>query len=204
MTNKTLYTIGYAPHTIETFVKVLSKHHITAIADVRSTPYSQFKPEFNKDNLEKCLGAHHISYVFLGDYCGARVKDPSCYVNGKVDYKLVAKNSKFNDGLQRIKKGMESFSLALMCSEKDPITCHRTILICRNLQAKEGIIIKHILSNGRLEDHKDSEFRLLKLFKLNQSDFFRTDKQRLDDAYSLQGEKIAYETSESSNDTLGQ
>jgi hypothetical protein len=88
-----------------------------------------------------------------------------------------------------------------MCAEKDPITCHRTILICRNLLLSEGITIKHILSNGRVEDHKDSELRLMKLFKLDQPDLFRTDQQRLDDAYSRQGENIAYEIAESSNET---
>jgi hypothetical protein len=82
-----------------------------------------------------------------------------------------------------------------MCAEKDPITCHRTILICRNLLHPE-IKIEHILSDGSLEAHKDSEKRLLKLFKLNEPDLFRNEQQRIDDAYSMQGEKIAYEITE--------
>jgi uncharacterized protein (DUF488 family) len=135
----------------------------------------------------------------LGDVCGARVEDPSCYVNGKVDYALVAENPKFKEGLKRIINGMEKFRIALMCAEKDPITCHRTILICRNLTSR-GINIKHILSNGRIEDHKDSEQRLLKLFKLNYPDMFRSEQQLLNDAYSRQGEKIAYEVAESTSE----
>jgi len=194
MTNE-LYTIGYSPHILDSFLRVLQKHKITAVADVRSSPYSQFKPEFNKDQLAEFLNKHGIAYVFLGDYCGARVEDTSCYVNGKVDYTLVAENHKFKEGLKRIINGMDKYRIALMCAEKDPITCHRTILICRNL-ADKGINIKHIMSNGRTEDHKDSEQRLLKIFGLNHPDMFRSEQQRLNDAYIRQGEKIAYETAE--------
>lgn len=187
-----LFTIGYSPHELDSFLRILKKYQISALADVRSSPYSQYKPEFNKETLKDFLKGNNIAYVFLGDYCGARVEDPSCCVNGKVDYKLVAENHKFKDGLERIKKGMENFRVVLMCAEKDPITCHRTILICRNLLSS-GIKIKHILGNGKVEDHKDSEHRLLKLFKLNHPDIFSTEQQRIDDAYIRQGKKIAYE-----------
>ena len=190
-----LFTIGYSPHIPDSFLRILNKYKITAVADVRSSPYSQFKPEFNKDQIAEFLKKNGIAYVFLGDVCGARVEDPSCYVNGKVDYALVAEHPKFKEGLKRIINGMEKFRIALMCAEKDPITCHRTILICRNLTSR-GINIKHILSNGRIEDQKDSEQRLLNLFKLNQPDMFRNEQQRLNDAYSRQGEKIAYEVAE--------
>lgn len=190
-----LFTIGYSPHILDTFLRVLKRHKITAVADVRSSPYSQFKPEFNKDNLSEFLNEHGIAYVFLGDFCGARVEDHSCYVDGKVDYTLVAESPKFKDGLKRIINGMEKYRIALMCAEKDPISCHRTILVCRNL-ASRGINIKHLLSDGRTEDHKESEQRLLKLFKLNHPDMFHSEQQRLNDAYKLQGEKIAYEAAE--------
>lgn len=190
-----LFTIGYSPHIPDSFLRILKKYKITAVADVRSSPYSQFKPEFNKDQIAEFLKTNGIAYVFLGDVCGARVEDPSCYIKGKVDYALVAEHPKFKEGLKRIINGMEKFRIALMCAEKDPITCHRTILICRNLTSR-GINIKHILSNGKIEDQKDSEQRLLNIFKLNHPDMFRSEQQRLNDAYSRQGEKIAYEVAE--------
>lgn len=169
-----LFTIGYSLHTPDSFLRILQKYQITALADVRSSPYSQYKPEFNKETLSAFLKANNIAYVFLGNQCGARVEDRSCYVNGKVDYKLVAENQKFKKGLERIKKGMENFCIVLMCAEKDPLTCHRTILICRNLLAA-GINIKHILGNGKVEDHKSSEHRLLTLFNLNHKNLFRSE-----------------------------
>lgn len=78
-----------------------------------------------------------------------------------------------------------------MCAEIDPINCHRTILVCRNLRSVD-IKISHILSNGRLEDHIKTEKRLMKLFHLYQPDLFKTESERLEEAYDLQGERIAY------------
>ena len=200
--SKNIFTIGYSSFSLEAFIETLKKYKISAVADVRSTPYSQFKPEFNRESLKEELSKNNIAYVFLGEECGARVNDPNCYINGKVDYDLVAKSQKFKVGIERIKRGMEKYNIVLMCAEKDPITCHRTILICRNLHYA-SIQINHILSDGRCENHKDSELRLLKLFNLSDPDLFRSDEQRLNDAYSRQGEKIAYEIAEPSNENWG-
>lgn len=200
--SKNIFTIGYSSFSLEAFIETLKKYKISAVADVRSTPYSQFKPEFNRESLKEELSKNNIAYVFLGEECGARVNDPNCYINGKVDYDLVAKSQKFKAGIERIKRGMEKYKIVLMCAEKDPITCHRTILICRNLHYA-SVQINHILSDGRCENHKDSELRLLKLFNLSDPDLFRSDEQRLNDAYSRQGEKIAYEIAEPSNENWG-
>lgn len=199
LSNKTIYTIGYAPHTPDTFVEILKRYQVSAIVDVRSSPYSQFKSEFNRENFKEYLKANNIAYVFLGDYLGARVDNPSCHINGKVDYALVAESQKFKEGLERLKKGMDDFVVALMCAEQDPITCHRMILICRNFCFPD-ITIKHILNTGEAENHKDSEYRLLKIFDLYQPDLFRSEQQRLEEAYSLQGKKIAYEITEPKNE----
>jgi len=198
-----LFTIGYSPHTLDSFLNILRAYKIDALVDVRSSPYSQFKPEFNQDSLRDFLKGHNIAYVFLGDYCGARVEDPSCYLNGKVDYELVANSQKFKEGLKRIQKGMEKFCIVLMCAEKDPITCHRTILVCRNM-LNSGVEISHILGDSKTEKHRDSENRLMKLFKLDLPDLFRSEEQRLDEAYLLQGKKIAHEIAEPTNEHWGQ
>ena len=86
---KKLYTIGYSKHTLESFIAALKKYGINAIADVRSTPFSRFKSEFNKNFLSEHLNAEGIKYVFLGKECGARFGDRNCYINGKADYKCV-------------------------------------------------------------------------------------------------------------------
>ena len=197
-----IFTIGYSSFSLELFINTLKKYKITAIADVRSQPYSKFKSEFNRENLKKVLYKNNIAYAFLGEECGARVDNPKCYIDGKANYEIVAKNQKFKKGLERIKKGMEKYNIALMCAEKDPIACHRTILVCRNLKSS-GVEIKHILSNGNVEKHIDTEQRLMRRFNLNHPDMFRSEEQRLDEAYSWQGEEIAYKIAEPSNEKLG-
>jgi uncharacterized protein (DUF488 family) len=199
---KEIFTIGYSSFSLRAFINNLKKNFITAVVDVRSQPYSQFKPEFNREALKEELSKYKITYVFLGKECGARISDPKCYINGKVSYDLVAQMPFFNAGLERIKKGAEDFKIVLMCAEKDPITCHRTILVCRNLKT-EGFLIKHILSDGAIEKNCDSELRLLRLFNLHHPEMFRDFEQRLSEAYARQGEKIAYEATESSKEKLG-
>jgi len=190
--DKIIYTIGYAPHSIESFLNLLKKHSITAIADVRSSPYSQFKPEFNSDLLQNTLKNEGIAYVFLGKELGARVEDSECYINGQVDFNLVSKSHLFREGIKRLKNGMSNYRVSLLCAEKDPITCHRTLLICREL-ARQGIRVKHILFNGSIEDQIESEIRLLKLHKLDHPNMFKSEQERIDEAYNLQAQKIAYE-----------
>lgn len=193
--NYTLYTIGYSCHTIPSFINTLKKYSITAIADVRSEPYSKFKPEFNLKPLRLELESNGITYVFLGEFCGARINAPECYVNGKANYSLIAKHPRFLEGIGRIKNGIKKYIIAIMCAEKDPINCHRTILVCRSLNIS-GLSIKHILCDGNIEDHREIEIRLMKLFELDQPNMLVTESERLDRAYALQANKIAYEPSD--------
>jgi len=186
-----LYSIGYSCHTIESFRKVLLNKSVTAVADVRSSPFSKFKPEFNKDIIQNKLKEIGMTYVFLGNSLGARINAPECYRNGKADYELIAKHPTFLNGLDRLKKGMKSYKIAIMCAEKDPITCHRAILIFKNLR-NLNIKLSHILCDGTIEEHNKSEKRLLKLLKLDQLTFFSDNSNIFEKAYKLQAQKIAY------------
>ena len=112
-------------------------------------------------------------------------------MNGKVQYSLLAGTALFKEGIQRLKKGMDSFRIALMCAEKDPITCHRAILVCRYLR-QEGLKISHILEDGSLEDNEDSIVRLMKLLKVPDTHLFKGKEELIQDAYELQSDKIAY------------
>ena len=147
-----LFTIGHSTHTIEDFIKLLQAHQITAIYDVRSIPYSRFNSQFNREELEQKLFAKDISYVFFGKELGARSDNPACYKNGKVQYDLLTKEPLFKIGLNAVKRGITEHRAALMCAEKDPLTCHRTILVCRELRSPD-IEISHILADASLEAH---------------------------------------------------
>ncbi len=190
MTNK-LFTIGYASFSITAFINTLRSHEITALVDVRSAPYSKYKPEFKKGSLSKALADNNISYIFLGKYVGARVEDPECYIDGKLNYSLLKETKNYQTGIDRILNGMKDYRIALMCAEKDPVNCHRTFLICRTLRSYP-IRILHILENGSLEDHINTESRLLKLHGLDQEDIFRTEKERVDEVYDRMCAKVRH------------
>jgi len=177
-----IYTIGYASFSIGDFIDTLRNHDITVVADVRSAPYSRYKPEFIKEKLSRALTEWNIKYLFLGNHVGARVEDPGCYVNGKLRYGLLKESDNFRKGIDRILNGMKDERIALMCAEKDPVNCHRTFLVCRTLRAYP-IEIFHIQEDGSLEEHSDTEKRLLRLYDLDHPDIFRSEQERIDAVY---------------------
>lgn len=186
----TLFTIGYTSFELQDFLAALQKHGIEALADVRSSPYSSRQAEYNREHLRHALREAGIGYVFLGDLIGARVDDPAAYKDGVADYTHIARTQVFQEGLERVRNGLARYRVALMCAEKDPITCHRMILICRNIASQCDI--RHVLADGSLEHHGQAELRLLQLFGLDQPDLFgRSQAQRLAEAYDRQGKKIA-------------
>lgn len=186
-----LYTVGHSNHEIHRFMELLKMHEITAVADVRSSPYSKFNPQYNREPLQKTLKESGIAYVFLGVELGPRSEDPSCYVDGKVQYRRLAAAQSFRSGLNRLLTGMKTHRIALMCAEKDPITCHRMILVCRGLRL-EPIEIGHILEDGRIEALRESEKRLLLELKMRQLRLFEKPEDLIQRAYDTQGARIAY------------
>jgi uncharacterized protein (DUF488 family) len=84
-----------------------------------------------------------------------------------------------------------------MCAEKEPLDCHRTILVARELTVR-GIEVRHILEDGALESHYDTVARLREKLRLPECDLFRSPEEVIEDAYRMQGERIAYENEEES------
>lgn len=148
-------------------------------------------PQFNRETLRDELRRHGIEYIFLGEELGARTNDPTCYRDGKVRYDLLSQTTLFRRGLERVRKGSEKFRIALMCAEKDPLQCHRNVLVARNLSA-EDVSIRHILSNGEIESQEQSEERLLHVLNISSTDLFRSRDEMVRDAYRMQGDAIAY------------
>ncbi|MBN2899788.1 MAG: DUF488 domain-containing protein, partial [Clostridia bacterium] len=163
-------------------------HHISALADVRARPYSSFKPEFSQEPLKSFLQKNNIAYVPLGDQCGVSSSNREGGSSTRSLFQAIAKNEQFKKGLERITNGLQRYRIALMCAEKDPLTCHRFLLICRHLPA--GIRISHILEGGTIEGQEETIERLLKMSGLDQPDLFRNQQDLLHLAYALQEEKI--------------
>lgn len=191
-----LFTIGHSTHTAEKLLELLVKHGVQVVVDVRSSPYSARLQQFNREVLEAFLKNHRIKYLFLGRELGARRDETECYVNGTATYERIARLPAFNTGVERVLKGAAEFRIAMMCAEKDPLTCHRTILVCRELIRRRAQI-QHILEDGSLEPHEAAEKRLMREEKVPEIDLFDSPAQLLARAYQSRGEKIAFtETAE--------
>jgi len=186
-------TIGHSTHPLRSFIGLLLQHSITALCDVRSSPYSRLNPQFNREDLMTSLRGYGIKYVFLGKELGARAQDDTCYENGKVRYDRLASTDLFKHGLDRIRRGMKDYRLALMCAEKEPLECHRGILIARHL-VNLGIDVQHVHADGSLETHSDALARLVRALNLDEKNMFLSRAELLEDAYRRQEYRIAYES----------
>lgn len=191
MSPNQVLTIGHSNHPIDRFVALLQQHGVTAVTDVRSAPYSRFHPQFNKQELDRALRENGIAYVFLGKELGARPDDPASYEDGRVQYSRLAQTSLFRAGLERVKKGAESHRVALMCAEKEPLECHRTLLVSRALE-RDGVSIAHIHADGRLEAHRDAMKRLLDVVGQHSKDMFQSQDELIDLACTEQEKRVAY------------
>jgi uncharacterized protein (DUF488 family) len=192
-----LYTIGHSNHTIRNFIALLKRHKINMVVDVRSVPYSRYCPQFDKNVVSAALQAVNIQYMFLGRELGARPNDTTCYEDGCVNFEFITRKKEFKDGLQRLLTGIGKYYIVLMCTEKKPLECHRTILICRNLK-EHKLCIKHILEDGKIEDHEDTERRLVKMLKIEPT-LFEPEKMHSDlieQAYDQQAQNISHRSEE--------
>ena len=191
---KILYTVGHSRHPIEHFIYLLKEHAVSLVFDVRSIPYSRRNPQFSRKALAVRLEDEGIDYVFSGKELGAKSPSPDCYVDGKVQYDLIAARPEFTDGLDRVIDKAGEARPALLCAEEDPLTCHRTILICRHLRNRVDAIF-HIRGDGSMETNEVFERRLLKATGLREADLFDTETAIIERAYELRGQRISYSSS---------
>jgi uncharacterized protein (DUF488 family) len=188
----TLFTVGHSNHELPAFLALLAQHGITAVADVRSQPTS-WLPHFDRAQLTAALREAAIDYVFLGQELGARRSERDCYEDGRANYERIARLPAFQQGLARLRTGIKKHRICLLCAEKEPLDCHRTILVCRHMR-EQRMKIQHILADGTLEDHADTERRLLTLTDV-QPTLFEPDltlAELLEQAYEIRGREIAF------------
>jgi len=184
-------TIGHSNHPFEHFRALLRNAGVTAIADVRTSPYSRQQPHFNRDALRDALRQGGISYVFLGKELGGRPTERKFYCDGVADYETMAKASAFGQGLDRVIDGARTYRIALMCAERDPLDCHRCLLVGRAL-AERGVRVCHILSDGKTMTHAEVEDNLLEISGRGARDLFAERTERLAAAYRDRARKIAF------------
>ena len=190
-----VFTVGHSNHSRERFAReLLQPHGIAVLADVRSTPYSRFAPEFDREALRSFLTARDVRYVYFGDKLGGRPSDRACYENGRVRYDRVARTESFRRGLDELLAEAASHRIAVMCSESEPLNCHRTLLVAQALD-ECGVVVEHIRTDGSLAPHAAVIDDLLAKHNLSdaQTDLFpRTRAERVREAVARQAREIGF------------
>lgn len=184
-------TIGHSTLSYERFLTRLQRADVSAVADVRTSPFSRSFPHFNRDNLRRSLSTDGIAYVFLGDHLGGRPKDKELFHDGVADYEKMAETPMFAEGIVRVQRGSERYRIALMCSERHPIECHRCLLVGRAL-SDLGVDVRHIVSDDGIVTQTQIEMQLLRIFDRETSDMFMSDGDLLASAYRDQSRKVAF------------
>jgi uncharacterized protein (DUF488 family) len=160
--NPEIYTIGHSILTMDDVLGLLKENYIRVVVDVRSQPFSRFNPQFNRDSFKHAMAYANIEYIFAGEHLGGRPTDPTCYKNGVVpegradylklvDYAEVMKRDWYQRGIERLLQIASERLTAIMCSEEDPMQCHRHHLIAQTL-LKRDVTVWHIRSDGRVEE----------------------------------------------------
>jgi uncharacterized protein (DUF488 family) len=146
-----VFTVGHSNVTQEAFVVLLKTHSIEVLVDVRSAPYSKYVPHFSGDALKQAVVRAGIKYLYLGRELGGRPREPRFYDSeGHVRYDLIAESPQFQEGIERLLRGIREHRVALMCNEEDPHKCHRRLLVGRVLTAR-GVAVLHIRGDGRIQ-----------------------------------------------------
>jgi uncharacterized protein (DUF488 family) len=157
-----LFSIGHSNIPAERFLALLQGAGVNAVADVRSTPHSRFCPWFSHKPLAAALSAAGIGYTPMGDTLGGRPRGDTLYRDGAADYEAMAIEPRYVTGLDRLLEVAARSRVCLICAEREPLDCHRCLLVARSL-AGRGAAVGHILHDGAVEAHAETERRLLAL-----------------------------------------
>lgn len=195
-----LYSVGHSNQSQDEFLELLKRHDINCIVDVRSVPASKYTPQFNMEPLKWFLRANDIHYLHFGDEFGARRTD--CLdAEGQVNFEKAVETPSFKRGVERLMNGLQKgFRISLMCSEANPLECHRFSLVSRYFY-DNGLDVHHILKDGELALHASLEKEMIdeylhskkhRLAEIDQlfGSYTKEDQRR--DAYRLKNKEIGY------------
>ena len=179
-----LWSIGHSIHSYDDFIDLLRSARISAVADVRSRPYSGYNPHFNRDRIQAELESNQIRYVYLGTELGAYREGSELETDATDDFQTISSSQLFQKGLDRLLEGARKYRLAMMCGEKDPMTCHRTHLIERALRTRAPeISVDHLEAEGTIETKAQFESRLMRTNGVDEEDLFMTRDELVTEAY---------------------
>jgi uncharacterized protein (DUF488 family) len=184
-----LFTIGHSNHPIDRFMTLLAGVGVTALVDVRSQPSSRFCPWFSAGRLRPQLEQEGIAYLPMGEALGGRPRDPTLLRDGVADYEAMAQRPEFRAGIDNVMAASRQARVCLMCAEREPLDCHRCLLVAPALAA-HGLNVGHVLADGSITPHSVIEEKLLAL--AGGTDLFADRSARLREGYRRRAGAAAY------------
>jgi len=163
-----LYTVGHGNLGIDSFLGILAENHVDWVADVRSAPYSRMFPWFNKNELAQSLEDAGIRYAFLGQQLGGKPREEEAaaeWKQGRLNYELVSslgRTKRWADGIDALVTLVKSTdddgeTGCLLCSEKDPNACHRSLVSFNVENALPGLSVMHLGHDSSVREAKFQE-----------------------------------------------
>lgn len=201
-----LFTVGHSTYDLDYFLRVLKAYNINCIVDVRSTPYSKYSTQYNRDSIKSVLKSNNITYIYMGKEFGARRSSRDLYTReGYVDFEKVKYDEDFKAGIERIKVGLKKgYNIAFMCTEKRPEECHRCILVGRNFKDL-GYKVVNIINENEYKLQEDIEKDLLEIYYPDRNQIAlipemnlanKSDEELIKEAYKLRNKEIGYKGDE--------
>ena len=203
MADSQVFTIGHSNQELDEFLELLRSYCIDAVVDVRSHPGSAWSPQFNRANLSAQLKSKGFRYAFMGDRLGVRTEDLSLFENGRISYLRLAESSAFKEGLRQVIRASATRQIALMCSEQDPLACHRSVLIAPLLEQAD-VHVAHILRSGDLVSQDQLVEQLLQEENLAQPDLFESRESRVNSAFQKRERVIAWRSDTGAGESIRQ
>lgn len=196
-----IYTIGHSNYPVERLIDMLKHYNIDTVVDIRGTPYSKYNVQYNKEVIEHTLKEAGFIYIYMATELAAkRINKISYNEEGYSDFEKVVNEESFKNGIQRLKNGvLKGYKIALLGAMQDPIRCHRSILVGREL-IKYGFNVKHILDDYKLASQKDLEQNLLDKYFMDRNQITidnllgnsKSEEELIKDAYRLANKEIGY------------
>ena len=186
-----ILSLGHSSLPFPRFLDLLKGAGVTAVADVRTSPFSGRFPWFSQREMKGGLKDAGVAYAFLGKELGGRPASPELYRGSVADYDAMARTSLFRSGLDRLLLGSGTHRIAMVCSERDPLHCHRCLLVGRQLSQKQ-VLVTHLNFDGGRETQDQVEDRLLHEEKLFADDLLKSHAERLAEAYLKRSRQVAY------------
>ncbi|MDZ4993278.1 DUF488 family protein [Clostridium perfringens] len=196
-----IYTIGHSNYDVSRLVHMLNKYNINCVVDIRGIPYSKYNVQYNKETIQKTLTNLGFTYIYMAKEFAAKRESKSSYnKEGYADFHKVINEESFKNGIERLKVGIgKGYRIALLGAMQEPIRCHRSILVGRELE-KQGFKVNHILHDYSICDQREIENMLLdKYFKdrdqLTIDSLMGSEKsteEMIEEGYSLANKEIGY------------